>query len=102
MQWTYTILAEAKPRVLMRIAQLFEQQMVSMQSCHLLTENDRLHISIVIYAEAEMAQRIHAKLWKQIDLLGVDLLPQESERRREAAVDCGPATIYDGQGSSDK
>jgi hypothetical protein len=74
MHWTYKITAQARPRVLMRLAQLFDQQLVAIQSCHLVTIDDRLEIIIAIDTDAELAHRLHAKLWKHCDLLNVDLL----------------------------
>ena len=74
MEWTFKIGAEARPRVLMRIAQLFEQQMVAMHTCHMVTVDGQFDILITVEVEAELAHRIHAKLWKQFDLLTVDLI----------------------------
>jgi hypothetical protein len=73
----------------MRIAQLFEQQMVIMRTCHMVTVDGLLDIIITVDVEAELAHRIHAKLWKQFDLLSVDLLagvPPQCEDRDDMAI----------------
>jgi hypothetical protein len=89
MEWTFKIGAEARPRVLMRIAQLFEQQMVAMRTCHMVTIDGLLDIVITVDLEAELAHRIHAKLWKQFDLLRVDLfagVPRHCEDMADAPI----------------
>jgi hypothetical protein len=90
MEWTYKINATSGPRVLMRIAQVFDQQMVLIRACHLLDSGNKLSILITVDVGAELAQRIHAKLYKQLDLEQIDLvagrLPhlQDDEVKRPA------------------
>jgi hypothetical protein len=74
MEWTYRISAAARPRVLMRIAQLFDQQLVPIRVCLLEERGGLLDIVITIDVEPELAQRIHAKLYHHVDLLSVDLI----------------------------
>lgn len=74
MEWTYKISAAARPRVLMRIVQVFDQQMVSMSRCVLVELGGTLDIVVTAEMDAELAQRIHAKLHKQMDLTSVDLI----------------------------
>lgn len=74
MEWTYQIRAAARPRVLMRLAQVFDQQMVSMRRCEMLEAVDGIEISITVDISSELAERIQAKLYKQQDLLQVTLL----------------------------
>ena len=74
MEWTYTIRAAARPRVMMRIVQVFDQQMVQMRQCLLLESGDGLDISVTIDVEEELALRIHAKLYKQEDLEHIALV----------------------------
>jgi hypothetical protein len=73
MEWTYTITAASRPRVMMRIAQVFDQQMVPMRQCLLLESGQGLDISITIDVEEELALRIHAKLYKQQDVENISL-----------------------------
>lgn len=74
MVWTYRICAAARPRVLMRVAQLFDQQSVPMSRCCLLRREGMLEIEIIVDVDTELAQRIHAKLYKLEDLTDVELL----------------------------
>jgi hypothetical protein len=71
MEWTYKISAAARPRVLMRIAQLFDQQLVPICVCLLEQHGTLLDIVITVEVEPELAQRIHAKLYHHVDLLSV-------------------------------
>jgi hypothetical protein len=84
MEWTYRISAAARPRVLMRIAQLFDQQLVPIRVCLLEERGGLLDIVITIDVEPELAQRIHAKLYHHVDLLSVDLI---AGRLSTASVD---------------
>ncbi len=73
MEWTYRISAEARPRVLGRIAQVFEQQMVPLRAFHMVTVAGLHEIAVTVDLDAELARRIHAKLWKQVDVVHVEL-----------------------------
>ncbi len=74
MEWTYRIRAAARPRTLMRIAQVFDQQMVSMRRCLLEETGDVVEMAITVETEEALAVRIHAKLYKLLDLHQVDLV----------------------------
>ena len=86
MEWTYRITAEVRPRVLMRIAQMFEQQMVSMLACHMETVGNLLDIAVTVDVDPELAHRIHAKLWKQFDLRNLELFQSGGVKRPSIAV----------------
>ncbi len=93
MEWIYKISAAARPRVLMRIAQLFDQQLVPIRVCLLEERGGLLDIAITVEVEQELAQRIHAKLYHHVDLLSVDLVAgrlstalADEERGRPAEV----------------
>jgi hypothetical protein len=73
MEWTYTIRVASRPRAMMRIAQVFDQQMVPMRQCLLLDSGQGLDISVTIDVEEELALRIHAKLYKQQDIEYIEL-----------------------------
>ena len=73
MEWTYTMAAASCPRVLMRVAQVFDQQMVPMRECRLVDAGDVLRILVIVDVEEELARRMHAKLYKQIDLQAIEL-----------------------------
>lgn len=74
MEWTYTIKAISRPRVLMRVAQVFDQQMVAMRECRLIDTGIALEITVTIEAEEYLARRMHAKLYKQQDMEQIDLI----------------------------
>jgi acetolactate synthase small subunit len=74
MQWTYQITAVSKPRVLMRLVQLFEQQSLVIHSLRLALLDDHVKISLTVEVEPELAHRLQAKLYHQIDIQDVDLL----------------------------
>jgi hypothetical protein len=74
MQWTYQITAVSKPRVLMRLVQLFEQQSLVIHSLRLALLDDRVKISLTVEVEPELAHRLQAKLYHQIDIQEVDLI----------------------------
>ena len=77
MRWTYQIRAIARPRVLQRIAQVFEQQMMPLQRLVLEESGGTLEMKITVEAEEELARRVHAKLYKQLDVLHIELLAQQ-------------------------
>ncbi|MCU1320876.1 MAG: hypothetical protein JWM43_525 [Acidobacteriaceae bacterium] len=74
MEWTYTINALSRPRVLMRVVQVFDQQMVPMRECRLIESGNSLRITVIIDAGEDLARRMHAKLYKQLDMEHIDLV----------------------------
>ncbi|CAN5704811.1 hypothetical protein BH10ACI4_BH10ACI4_08340 [soil metagenome] len=78
MEWTYTINALSRPRVLMRVVQVFDQQMVNMRECRLIESGDSLRITILIDASEDLARRMHAKLYKQLNMEHIDLVAGRS------------------------
>ena len=74
MQWTYRIIAASRPRVLMRLVQLFDQQSLVIRSLELALLDNCVKISLTVEVERELALRIQAKLYHQIDIESVDLL----------------------------
>lgn len=74
MEWTYKISASARPKVLMRVVQVFDQQSVPMRRCLLEECGEVLQIVIVADMDEDLARRIHAKLYKLVDLVEVDLM----------------------------
>ena len=78
MRWTYQISAAAKPRVLLRVAQVFEQQTIALQRLVLEEYGGALKIKVTVEAEEELARRVHAKLYKQLDMLHIELLAERS------------------------
>ena len=71
MQWTYQITAASRPRVLMRLAQVFDQQSLVISSLTLALLNDYVKITLTVEAEPELAHRLKAKLYNQTDILEV-------------------------------
>ena len=75
MEWTYKISASVRPKVLMRVVQVFDQQSVAMRRCLLEECGGLLQILIVAEVDEELAPRIQAKLYKLVDLGEVELIP---------------------------
>lgn len=73
MQWTYQITAASRPRVLMRLVQVFDQQRVTISSLQLALLDDHVNIALTVEVETELAYRIQAKLYSQTDIQKVDL-----------------------------
>jgi hypothetical protein len=95
MEWTYRISAAARPRVLSRVVQVFDQQLVSMRRCSLEEVRDLLELVITVDIEHDLALRIHAKLYKQLDLLQIDLVagrlsPLDDETTTDAVTTKAP------------
>lgn len=73
MKWTYTITAESRPRLLMRVAQVFDQQSLLMRSLQLTQSSDHAVLHITIEAPELLARRIHAKLYHHTDIREIKL-----------------------------
>lgn len=73
MEWTYKINALARPRLLMRVAQVFDQQSLVMRWCVMTEAGGRVDLRIGVVANADVARRVHAKLYKCVDIDRVDL-----------------------------
>jgi acetolactate synthase regulatory subunit len=76
MQWTYQITAASRPRVLMRLVQIFDQQSLVISSLNLALLDNRVRIDLTVEIEPELAQRLQAKLYHQTDIQNVDLLAE--------------------------
>jgi acetolactate synthase small subunit len=74
MQWTYQITAASRPRVLMRLVQVFDQQSLVISSLKLALLDDCVRITLTVEVEPELARRLEAKLHHQIDVQTVELL----------------------------
>jgi hypothetical protein len=84
MQWTYQIIAASRPRVLMRLVQVFDQQFLVIRSLELALLDDRVKISLTVTAEPELAHRVRAKLYNLMDIHDVDLMDAFGELRCSA------------------
>ncbi len=76
MMWTYRITASSRPRLAMRVAQIFDQQMLEAEQFHLTRQGDATSIHIVVECDAFLAHRIHAKLYRLTDIVHADLLDE--------------------------
>jgi hypothetical protein len=74
MKWTYQITAASRPRVLIRLVQLFDQQSLVIRSLELALLDNRVRINLTVEVERELALRLQAKLYHQMDIENVDLL----------------------------
>ena len=75
MEWTYKISASVRPKVLMRVVQVFDQQSVAMRRCLLEECGEVLEVTIVAEVDEDLARRMQAKLHKLVDLLEVEMIP---------------------------
>ncbi len=58
----------------MRLVQLFDQQSLVIQALQLALLDNHVQINIIIDAEPELARRLQAKLYHQVDIQNVELL----------------------------
>ena len=79
MTWTYTILAEPAPRLLMRVALIFDQQLLTLSdlSWRLNDGEGNVAITLCVRCEESLARRIHAKLLHLQDILQAKLVSAE-------------------------
>ena len=73
MLWTYQITAASRPRVLMRLVQVFDQQCLVIRSLTLSLLDDHVSIAVTIEVEPGQAHRVRAKLCNQIDIQNVEM-----------------------------
>jgi hypothetical protein len=83
MAWTYRITAAARPRLTMRVAQIFDQQLLEVERFDLVREAAATTIRISVECDEPIARRIHAKLYRLTDLVHVEL----SNGRPQGAVE---------------
>jgi hypothetical protein len=74
MKWTFQITAASRPRVLMRLIQIFDQQSLVIRSLELVLLDNRVRINLTTEVETELARRLQAKLYHQTDIEDVELL----------------------------
>lgn len=74
MKWTYQITAASRPRVLMRLVQVFDQQSLAIRSLELTLLDNHVKINLTVEIEPDLARRLQAKLYLQTDIQNVDLL----------------------------
>ncbi len=74
MTWTYQITAASRPRVLMRLMQLFEQQSLVIRTLELALLDSRVKITLTVEVESALAHRLQAKLYQQLDIEQVELV----------------------------
>lgn len=75
MMWNYTLRCTAGPRLLMRVALLFDQQLLNIASfAWLLNEaGDEVRIELSVACHAPLAERLKAKLLHLHDVSEVEL-----------------------------
>ncbi len=82
MHWRYQITAASQPRVLPRLIQLFEQQLLVIRAPDLALGDRSVTTNITVEADSELAQRLQAKLYHQIDVQQVELIPAQPAAAR--------------------
>jgi hypothetical protein len=60
--WTYCITAAPQPRVLARVVQLFDQQLLTLTTLILTQGPETTSILLTVEVEPALARRLHAKL----------------------------------------
>jgi len=73
MVWTYRITAVARPRLAMRVAQIFDQQLLEVERFDLVRQDTVTTIRVVVECDGPIAHRVHAKLYRLVDIVQVDL-----------------------------
>ena len=73
MWWTYRITAASQARLLMRVAQVFDQQLLRMTKLVLMDGDEVVEISVKVEAEEGLALRLQAKLYRLQDVRTVEL-----------------------------
>jgi hypothetical protein len=63
MSWIYSITAKQEARLLMRVTQIFDQQMVTPKMLTWSCAESIVEITVHVLCEEPLARRIHAKLW---------------------------------------
>ncbi len=71
MKWTYRVTAAARPRLIMRLAQVFDQQMIEIDRLEVKRLQDATMMRIEVCCEEHLARRIHAKLYRLADVAHV-------------------------------
>lgn len=73
MVFTYRITAVARPRLIMRVAQIYDQQLLEIDRLNVVRERDVTAIRIEVTCDEYLAHRIHAKLYRVADVVHVEL-----------------------------
>jgi len=73
MVFTYRITAVARPRLIMRLAQIYDQQLLEIDRLNVVRERDVTAIRIEVDCDEYLAHRIHAKLYRLADVVHVEL-----------------------------
>lgn len=79
MMWTYRITAAARPRLIMRIAQVFDQQLLEIDRLEVIRERDVTVLRAEVHCDEYLARRIHAKLYRMPDIMHVALSNEHDE-----------------------
>jgi acetolactate synthase regulatory subunit len=80
MPWTYQIAAAPKPRVLARVAHLFDQQLLTISALALTQNDEAVAITVTVAAETPLAHRLLAKLLHLQDVEQVHLTETKPSR----------------------
>jgi hypothetical protein len=73
MVWTYRITAAARPRLIMRLSQIYDQQLLEIDRMSVIRERDVTGVRIEVQCDEYLARRIHAKLYRLSDVAHVEL-----------------------------
>lgn len=73
MWWTYRMTAASEARLLMRVALLFDQQLLKVTRLLMMDGGEEVEISITVEADEKRARRIQAKLYGLQDVRTVKL-----------------------------
>jgi hypothetical protein len=73
MEWTFRLTATLGPRVLARVAQIFDQHLLAIQDCTLKAYDNAVEIIVIAQTDEAKASRIQAQLSHLVDMQDVAL-----------------------------
>lgn len=86
MNWVYSITAKREARLLMRVSQIFDQQMLTPKTLTWSCAESIVQMTVHVLCEESLARRIHAKLWLLEASVDIKLEQLQRDQGEEA---CG-------------
>ncbi|MBS1821554.1 MAG: hypothetical protein JST61_06215 [Acidobacteria bacterium] len=68
----------ARPRLIMRLAQIYDQQLLEIDRLSVVRDRDVTAVRIEVRCDEYLAHRVHAKLYRLSDIVHVELSNAES------------------------
>lgn len=75
MEWQYTMTCTPGPRLLMRVALIFDQQLLTLEELtwNCVDDGAMVRVRVLVRCEEGLARRMHAKLLHLYDVMTVEL-----------------------------